>query len=150
MEIKVFIECEAGSDQRPYFDEQTLERKGSFTVSRKYPFPYGFIHGTKSGDGDCLDCFVITKRPLISESMVHAEIVGMMEQFETKNGNTKMDHKILANIKGEDLELDEKMKEVLREFVLHVFDHRADKKVEVGSFYTKEVGEELVENLTLK
>ncbi len=62
--MKVFIENEAGSDQKNVYNEKTLEYRETFTVSRKYPFPYGFILKTTSGDGDNLDCFVITEQKL--------------------------------------------------------------------------------------
>ena len=51
--MKVFIECEAGSSDRPIFDEKTLEYRRTSKVSREYPYPYGFVLNTTSGDGDC-------------------------------------------------------------------------------------------------
>ena len=54
--IKVFIQNEAGSDQKHLHDEKTLEYKHTVRVSRSYPFPYGFILDTTSEDGDNLDC----------------------------------------------------------------------------------------------
>lgn len=145
---KVVIECQAGSDIKTVFDEITLEVKESFTVSRNYPFPYGFIQGTKSGDGDCLDCFVLTKKPLSVKDIIDVEIIGMFEQFETRDGVKRDDHNILAKLKDEDFDLDEEIKETLREFVLHVWDHRVGKKVEVGNFYGKVQAELLINNLT--
>lgn len=53
--MKVFIENEAGSDQKNIYDEKALEYKRSHTISRKYPYPYGFILKTTSGDGDNVD-----------------------------------------------------------------------------------------------
>ena len=60
--MKVFIENESGTDQKNVYNEKTLEYKKTVTVSRKYPFPYGFILDTTSGDGDNLDCFIITEK----------------------------------------------------------------------------------------
>ena len=146
--IKVVIECEAGSDKKNVFDEVTLEDKESFAVSRAYPYPYGFIQGTVSGDGDCLDCFILTRQSLAVKDIIEAEIIGMFEQFETRDGVTKEDHNILVKIKGEDFDLDENIKEDLREFVLHAWDHRVGKKVEVGNFYGKVEAELLIKKLT--
>ena len=148
MNIKAVVECEAGSNQKNIFDEVTLEDKESFTVSRTYPFAYGFIPGTKSGDEDCLDSFILTTNPLKVKSQVEAEIIGMFEQFETRDGLRKEDHNILLRLKGEDFNLSEEVKATLREFVLHVWDHRIGKKVEVGNFRGPEEAEDLIKKLT--
>jgi len=147
MSIKVIIECEAGSNLKNVFDESTLEDKESFAVSRAYPFPYGFIPNTKSGDSDCLDCFVLTKKPLKTKSAVDAEVVGMFEQFETRDGVKKEDHNILARLKDEDFEINDEIKNILKDFVLHAWDHRVGKKVEIGNFYGKEEAESFVDKL---
>jgi inorganic pyrophosphatase len=52
------------------------------TVSRKYPYPYGFVLSTTSGNGDNLDCFVITKESLRTGEIAEVEPIGLMEQFE--------------------------------------------------------------------
>jgi hypothetical protein len=59
--MKVLIENEAGSSTKHLYDEQTFQLKSTRTVQRPYPFPYGFIIGTQSGDGMCLDCFLLTR-----------------------------------------------------------------------------------------
>jgi len=57
--MKVFIENEAGTNLKNIFNEDTLDFRKTVQVSAEYPFPYGFILDTKSGDGDNLDCFMI-------------------------------------------------------------------------------------------
>ena len=132
--MKVFIENEAGSDQKNLYNEKTLEYKKAVKVSRKYPFPYGFILGTTSGDGDNLDCFIVTKQELKTGQTVECEPVGLMEQIE----DGKEDHNVLARLKGENGEIGDKVKKELTEFVLHVFDHKPGKVVKVGRFLGKE------------
>ncbi len=132
--MKVFIENEAGSDQKNLHNEKTLEYKKTVTVSRKYPFPYGFILGTTSGDGDNLDCFVITEQKLKTGQIVECVPIGMMEQIE----DGKEDNNILAKLDGEDVIIDVAIQDTLTEFVSHVFDHRPGKVVKVGGFLSKE------------
>jgi len=139
--MKVFIENEAGSDQKNLYNEKTLEYKKTVTVSRKYPFPYGFILETTSGDGDNLDCFVITKQKLKSGQIVECEPVGMMEQIE----DGKEDNNILAKLEREDVIIDVAIKDTLTEFVSHVFDHRPGKVVKVGRFLSKEDAEKYID-----
>jgi len=132
--IKVFIENEAGSNQKNLHDEKTLEYKKTVTVSREYPYPYGFIPDTTSGDGDNLDCFILTDKKLKTGDIVECEPIGIMIQKE----DGKEDNNILAVLKDEQAEVDEQVKSKLKEFVSHVFDHLEGKKIEVGDFLGKE------------
>ena len=78
MQVNVFIQNEAGSDLKHDYNEKTLEYQGTDTVSRRYPFPYGFILDTTSEDGDNLDCYVITQRPLKTGPIIACEAIVSM------------------------------------------------------------------------
>ena len=95
--MRVLIENEAGSTTKHRYDERTLALTGTATVSAAYPFPYGFAIGTRSGDGDAVDCFVLTGRPLASGTVVECEPVGLLEQIE----DGAVDHKVLAMLPGD-------------------------------------------------
>ncbi len=128
--MKVFVQNEAGSDQKHTHNEKTLEYRGTRRVSRPYPYPYGFILNTTSGDGDNLDCFVITDQELKSGDIVDCGSVGIMEVFH----NGKEDHKILAVLNREKAQIDRAVKQELRDFVNHVFDHMKEEVIVVGKF----------------
>ncbi|MCP6719755.1 MAG: inorganic diphosphatase [Patescibacteria group bacterium] len=141
--MKIFIENEAGSNQKNLYNEKTLEYKKTVTVSREYPYPYGFILNTTNSDGDNLDCFIITDKKLQSGKIYDCEPVGLMEQTETawgpdRKGVEEQDHNILALLEGESAEINDLVKEKLTNFVLHVFDHVKGKTVRVGKFFGKE------------
>ncbi len=142
--MKVFIENEAGSDQKNLYDEKTLEYRKTVTVSRKYPYPYGFIVDTTSGDGDNVDAFIITNQPLKSGQIVECEPIGLMEQMEkswdeSKRDAEEVDHNVLAVLSGDDQKVvSEKIKACLTDFVLHIFDHIRPNKNRVGNFLDKE------------
>lgn len=138
--MKVFIENEAGLDQKNIYNEKTLEYKKTYTVSRPYPYPYGFILETTSGDGDNLDCFVITHQKLKQGQVVECEIVGMMEQKE----DGQEDHNVLARLPSEEVILDTVIQERLTDFVSHVFDHLPGKNVKVGDFLGKGEAEKYI------
>ncbi len=138
--MKVFIENEANSDQKNLYNEKTLEYIKTITVSRKYPYPYGFILKTTSGDGDNLDCFVITNQKLTRGQIIDCKAIGIMEQTE----DGKEDNNILANIEGENIVVSKEIERELTEFVSHVFDHRLEKKVSVGKFLEKEEANEYI------
>ncbi len=139
--MKVFIENEAGSDQKNMFNEKTLEYKKTITVSRHYPYPYGFFLNTTSGDGDNLDCFVITSQQLKSRTIVDVQPIGMFEQVE----DGRDDPKILACIPGETLLINNDVEKTLRDFIEHVFDHRPEKKITIGKFLGRDEALTLLE-----
>ena len=51
MTIRVFIQNEVGSCRKNHHDEKSLQYRHSETIPHAYPFPYGFVIGTDSGDG---------------------------------------------------------------------------------------------------
>jgi inorganic pyrophosphatase len=130
MELKVFIENPAASHVKYIHDEKTLELKGTETVSRPYPFPYGFVLNTTAEDGDNVDCFVLTESALRSGDIVECAAIGLMEQVE----DGEIDHKILAVMSGEDATLETHTQQVLADFCRHVFDHVAGKRMQIGQF----------------
>ena len=128
--MKVFIQNEAGSFDKNFYDEKTLTFTGTARVSRAYPLPYGFILNTTGDDGLNVDCFVLTKTSLHTGQIVECDPVGLMEQIE----DGKEDHNVLAVVRGEEERLDSMTKQKLIEFVSHVFDHVAGKTILAGDF----------------
>ncbi len=127
--LLVFIENEAGSRLKNTFDERTLALLRSETVSAPYPFAYGFVPGTRAGDGDAVDCFVLTAKPLRPGERIDCEPVGLLEQIE--DGET--DHKILAVPAGTVPPCPaEAAAAEIRRFVTAVFAHVPGKRVSPG------------------
>jgi len=132
--VKVFIQNEAGSFVKNFYDEKTLTFTGTARVSRAYPLPFGFILNTTGDDGLNVDCFVLTKTSLHTGQIVECDPMGLMEQIE----DGKEDHNVLAVIRDEGERLDSKTKQELIEFVSHVFDHVAGKTIQAGNFRGRE------------
>jgi inorganic pyrophosphatase len=141
MKLRVFIENEAGSNDKNVFDERTLAHLGTVEVSCAYPFPYGFVIGTKSGDGDAVDCFVLTDAPLRSGTTVACEPVGLLEQIEDGD----VDHKVLALPLGASATIDDALKATLTAFVTSVFAHVPGKRMEVGRLLGREEAQAYVQ-----
>jgi inorganic pyrophosphatase len=130
MVVSVFIQNEAGSNQKNYHNEKTFEFKGAETVSRAYPYPYGFVVGTNADDGCNVDCFVITKRNLRTGQIIECEAIALMEQIE----DDKPDHNVLATLLDENMHITTEIQTILTDFVLNVFRHVAGKQIRVGRF----------------
>lgn len=138
--MQVFIENEAGSREKNTFDERSLRLMKTATVSAPYPFPYGFVLGTKSGDGDAVDCFVLTARALPSGATVACRAIGLLEQIE--DGET--DHKVIAVPEGEPEAVTPPQEAALRAFVGAVFAHVPGKTMTVGRLLGRAAAEDYV------
>ena len=132
--IKVCIEAEAGSREKHRYDEKTLEHIGMGRVSQPYPYPYGFIPGTKTADGDGVDCYLITHERLTPGAIVECESMGLLEQDE----DGEIDHKVLAILPGQQVEMGEVLREELRDFIYAVFAAFPDVSVQVGRILPRE------------
>ena len=130
MIVQVFIQNEAGSNKKHYHNERTLQYKRTSVVSRRYPFPYGFVVGTVAADCCAVDCFVISSRKLRTGDVVDCEVVGLMEQLE----DGLVDHNIIARPVGETRVVTSEVEAALKDFVLHVFDHQPGKRLTIGDF----------------
>lgn len=131
--MKIFIENEAGTNIKHLYDEQTFALRATRAVARAYPFPYGFVVGTQSGDGMCLDCFLLTRDDIPSGTVVEAEPIGVLEQIE----DGQEDHNILAIQPGEHFELTSAVEAQLKTFVLNVFADVPGKRIAVGRLLDK-------------
>ena len=138
--FQVFIENPAGTNVKHTFNEKTLEPIKTEIVAANYPFPYGFILNTTSGDGDNVDCFVITGRELKTGDIVDCKAAGLIVQIE----DGEVDNKILGTICGEEIPVWEEHITMVREFAQQVFAHLPDKIIEVGDFMEKEVAEQYI------
>jgi len=132
--IKVCIEVEAGSCEKNLYNEKTLEYKETRRVSRPYPYPYGFIIGTRAAEGDNVDCYLITRDSLKPGTIVECEPIGLLEQDE----DGEVDHKVLAAIPGQDVEIGQELLQELRDFIRAVFAQFPDVCVRVGRILPRE------------
>ncbi|HEU4414984.1 MAG TPA: inorganic diphosphatase [Candidatus Angelobacter sp.] len=139
--MKAFIENEAGSRLKHEHDEKTLEPKGTTVVSRAFPWPYGFILETTGQDGDNVDCFVLTQKPLRTGDIVDCDPIGMIEQIE----DGEVDHKIFACLHDEAAVLNDAAAEQFKDFALHVFEHIPGKTMNIGRRCDKQTALEYIE-----
>jgi inorganic pyrophosphatase len=138
--IRVLIEAEAGSREKHIFDEDTLVQRGVRRISRAYPYPYGFIVGTKTGREEAVDCYILTADPLKTGTMVECEPVGLLEQLE----DGEVDHKVLAILPGQNAELNQELEHELRVFIEAVFRDFPETRVQVGRILSKEAALEYI------
>jgi inorganic pyrophosphatase len=135
--MQVFIENEAGSRRKNVYDERTLQLLRTIDVSASYPYPYGFVIGTISGDDDAVDCFVLTTESLAAGTTLECDPIGLLEQVE----DGEIDHKVLAVPSGSSAALDDAAIAALKKFIGGVFAHVPGKRMEIGSLLDRDAAE---------
>lgn len=98
--MNVLIEAEAGSREKRSYDEESMVYRKSGETLLPYPYPYGFIIGTRSPEGDALDSYIITSRHLVAGTIVSSIPIALLEFFEEE----ERDHKVLAALPEEEAE----------------------------------------------
>jgi inorganic pyrophosphatase len=132
--IKVLIEVAAGSCDKNLYHARTLEYQGTRQVSRSYPYPYGFIVGTRTADGDGVDCYLITQQVLEPGTIVECEPVGLLEHDE----DGEVDHKVLAALPGQAVDPGQDLLHELRDFIYAIFAQLPEAHVRVGRILPRE------------
>ena len=132
--IQVLIQVAAGSCDKNFYDERTLEYLETRHGSRPYPYPYGFIIGTSAADGDCVDCYLITSDTVTSGTIVECEAVGLLLQDE----DGEIDHKVLAAMPSQDVVLGPELLQELQEFIYAILAKYPDMGVRVGPILSRE------------
>jgi inorganic pyrophosphatase len=115
--VQVLIQAEAGSRERRVYDESTLEYLDTQPTAAPYPYPYGFVIGTRTADGDCLDCYLITTERPLAGTIVECDPIGLLCQEE----DGQPDHKILASLPGREVALTDEITQELQTFIARLF-----------------------------
>lgn len=132
--LMVCIEAEAGSRDKHVYDQKTLKHEGARRISHPYPYPYGFIVGTCAADGDNVDCYLITGENVKAGAIVECEPIGLLEQYEDE----EVDHKVLATLPGQHVELGDELLKELRDFIYAIFAQFPEVRVNVGPILPRE------------
>jgi inorganic pyrophosphatase len=92
IEVLVHIEISKNSTVKYEFDKElnalVCDRVlyGPFA----FPFNYGYIPNTLSGDGDPLDAIVIMDQPLVPGSYIKCRVIGCLETEDEKGEDAKL------------------------------------------------------------
>ena len=132
LRFDVLVDNPQGATTNIHHDEEKLVPLFEEPVSWPYPYAYGFVPGVVSGDGDCLDVFVISNDPIPSGTRITCSAIALLEQWQ----NDEEDHDVLA-VPSDELEqahtidLDE-VRRKIAEHIGEVFSHDPDRTLRVG------------------
>lgn len=146
MIIQIFIEVEMGSCEKRKYDEKTLEYQGVRRTLLPYPFPYGFIMKTETEDGDGIDAYVITNDHLEAGHLVECEPMGMLEVSE----GDEIDNKVIACPSGQTVEIDDKLFEVLQDYIYGIWKDAREVKIRVERLLSKQEAIEYIQKHTIE
>ncbi len=93
--FNVVVEIPMNSDPVKYeicTEENILYVDRFLPVAMRYPANYGFIPQTKAEDGDALDALVLTRFPIVANSVILSRAIGVLIMEDEKG----MDEKIIA------------------------------------------------------
>ena len=149
LRFDVFVENPQGATTKIHHDEEKLVPLFEEPVSWPYPYAYGFVVGVESGDGDCLDVFVISKDRIPSGTRLTCCAIALLEQWQ----NDDEDHDVIAVPNGEleqahTIDLDE-VRRKINKHMAEVFSHDPDRTIRVGEFLPASAAEALVRGNTL-
>ncbi len=96
--LNVVAETPKGSRNKYSFDTKLglFRLKKVLPVGAVFPFDFGFIPGTKGEDGDPLDVLVLIDEPFFPGCLVEANLLGVIEAFQTKAGKTERNDRFIA------------------------------------------------------
>ncbi|MDX1607728.1 MAG: inorganic diphosphatase [Candidatus Spechtbacterales bacterium] len=145
--FNVLVEIPKGSSVKYDFDHDSglIEVDRFISSAMAYPFNYGHIPETESGDGDPLDVIFIASRSVHPGVIVKARPIGMLE-MEDESG---IDNKIIAvgthHVDPFFINVDtvEDLSSAVREEIRHFYEHYKElepkKWVKIKNFHGKEV-----------
>lgn len=128
--INVFIEIPKDTNVKYEYDKEgdymAVDRFSKTTMN--YPYNYGFIPGTISGDGDPVDVMVLSESSVMPGSVIPSRPIGVLE-MEDESG---IDAKVLAvpAVTGDhtygDMENIEDVPESVKSKIKHFFERYKD------------------------
>lgn len=144
LRFEVFVENPAGATTKIHHDEERLVPLFEEKVSWPYPYAYGFVLGVPSGDGDCLDVFVISDNAIPSGTRLTCVAVALLEQWQ----NEDEDHDVLAVPvdeidKADSIDLEE-LRRNISTHISEVFSHDPNRTLRVGELLPASAAEALV------
>jgi inorganic pyrophosphatase len=144
-ETLVYIEISKNTNIKYEFDKElnALICDRVLFTPFAFPFNYGFVPQTLSGDGDPLDAIVIMDKPLVPGCYIKCKIIGCLETEDEKGDDKKMILTPIKKVSPIDAQLDsiDDIPELLLEQIIYFYQHYKDlekKSVKVGKMLNKE------------
>jgi inorganic pyrophosphatase len=96
--VHVVVETPRGSPNKVAWDPE----RGVMALTRilaagmHFPCEFGFVPGTRAGDGDPIDALLLLDAPTAPGVLVEARLVGVLTGEQTRDGRTMRNDRLLA------------------------------------------------------
>lgn len=124
--VNVIIETPKGSQNKYVYDEamKIFKLKKTLPLGMTFPFDFGFVPNTKSGDGDPLDVLVIMEEPAFAGCMVKCRVIALLKaKQQERNGDELRNDRIVAVAEASHVYSDIKKLEDLNEHLSTSIEH---------------------------
>lgn len=145
MDILVYIEISKNSTIKYEFDPElnTLICDRVLYTPFAFPFNYGFIPNTLSGDGDPIDAIVYMDQPLVPGCHIKCRIIGCLETEDEKGEDAKLILVPVDKVCPETREIKDvtDLPSMFIEKVIYFYQHYKDiekKQVTIGKLLNKD------------
>ena len=143
-DILVYVEISKGTNIKYEYDYdlKTLICDRVLYTPFMFPFNYGFIPNTLSGDGDALDALIYMDEPLIAGSYIKCRIIGALETEDEKGVDTKIIMVPSKKVSPQEANIEEikDLQNMFIEKVIYFYKHYKDlekKNVVIGNLLDK-------------
>lgn len=98
--VDIIIETPKGCRNKYAYDEEAkaFRLKKILPAGAVFPFDFGFIPGTKGGDGDPLDVLVVMDEPAYPGCLVECRIIGALRAKQTERDGKKEENDRLVAV----------------------------------------------------
>lgn len=98
--VEVVIETPRGCRNKYVYDEKekSFRLKKILPAGAVFPFDFGFIPGTKGGDGDPLDVLVMMDEPAFTGCRIRCRIIGILKAEQQEKDGKKMENDRLVAV----------------------------------------------------
>lgn len=98
-DLNVIIDTPKGSRNKYELDKDLglFKLSGVLPAGASFPFNFGFVPGTRGGDGDPIDVLVIVDEPAFAGCLLLARPIGVIEAEQTeRDGNKERNDRLIA------------------------------------------------------
>jgi inorganic pyrophosphatase len=96
--VHVIVETPRGKRNKYHYDAElnAFRLKKVLAAGFAFPYDFGFIPGTKAGDGDPLDVLLLMDEPAYPGCIVEARLIGVLEAEQKEQGESVRNDRLVA------------------------------------------------------
>jgi inorganic pyrophosphatase len=96
--LQIIIETPRGCRNKFQYDEELriFRLHSVLPAGTVFPYDFGYVPGTRGGDGDPLDVLLLMDQPAFTGCLVKARLIGVLEAEQTDGSMTERNDRLVA------------------------------------------------------